>query len=84
MSGRKKDNIISGTKAGAAKAAATNRERHGDDFYVRIGRMGGHNGKTGGFASEKIGKDGLSGRDRAVLAGSIGGRKSKRGPKKAL
>ena len=40
-----------GTKAGGQKAAATNKERHGKDFYREIGRKGGKNG-TGhvGFA----------------------------------
>lgn len=30
-----------GTKAGALKAAKTNKLRHGTDFYARIGKMGG-------------------------------------------
>ena len=70
---------MSGTIEGGKKAAATNLERNGADFYSRIGRMGGKNGTTGGFASMKIGADGLTGRERAVLAGSKGGKKSKRG-----
>lgn len=41
-----------GTKLGAAKAAKTNKERYGDDFYKRIGTVGGTNGKTGGFSHE--------------------------------
>lgn len=36
--------IISGTKAGGVKAAATNKLRHGNDFYVKIGAKGGHAG----------------------------------------
>lgn len=70
---------MSGTIEGGRKAAATNRAKNGADFYSRIGRMGGKKGTTGGFASTKIGADGLTGRERAVLAGSKGGRKSKRG-----
>ena len=35
-------------------------------------------GRTGGFASEKVGKDGLTGKQRAEIAGAKGGRKSKR------
>ena len=71
---------MSGTKLGGRRAAKTNRERHGDDFYARIGAKGGHNGTTGGFASNKVGKDGLTGAQRASLVGSIGGLKSRRGP----
>ena len=73
---------MSGTKIGGAKAAKTNKERHGEGFYARIGAMGGHNSKTGGFASNKVGKDGLTGQERARLVGTIGGLKSKRGPAK--
>ena len=43
---------MSGTKAGGMKAAATNKAKHGADFYARIGRKGGKNGHTGGFASD--------------------------------
>ena len=32
---------MAGTKAGGAKAAATNREKYGKDFYSRIGQKGG-------------------------------------------
>ena len=70
---------MSGTKIGGQKAAATNLKKHGDDFYARIGRMGGQNGHTGGFASEKVGKDGLTGTERAKIAGQKGGQLSKRG-----
>ena len=37
---------MSGTKAGGLKASETNRKRHGEDFYSRIGRKGGLNGHT--------------------------------------
>lgn len=40
---------MSGTKEGGRKAAATNKERHGDDFFASIGSKGGRNGHTGGF-----------------------------------
>lgn len=69
-----------GNRAGGRKAAETNRKRQGADFYARIGRRGGRNGNTGGFASEKVGADGLTGKERAVLAGRKGGAVSKRGP----
>lgn len=58
-----------GTKAGALKASITNKERHGEEFYRRIGAKGGRNGHTGGFASNH---------DRAVEAGRKGGLKSTR------
>lgn len=64
---------MAGTKEGGAKAAATTKRKFGDDFYKRIGRDGGKNGHTGGFA------DGEAGRERARAAGSIGGRISRRG-----
>ncbi len=73
---------MSGTKEGGLRSAKTNYERYGKDFYREIGRKGGKNGHTGGFASESIGKDGLTGAQRAKKCGSIGGYKSKRGPAK--
>lgn len=73
---------MSGTKAGGLKAAATNKELYGEGFYARIGKKGGKNGTTGGFASNVVGADGLTGRQRAVLAGALGGLKSRRGPAK--
>ena len=76
---RKRIKKISGTREGGLKAAQTNKQRHGKDYYREIGRKGGHNGTTGGFASDKVGKDGLTGWERAVKAGSKGGKISKRG-----
>ena len=64
---------MSGTKAGAKKAAATNKARYGADFYAQIGRKGGQNGTTGGFAANP---------ELARLAGAKGGRISRRGPAK--
>lgn len=64
---------MAGTKAGGMKAAATNKARHGSNFYAEIGRKGGRNGHTGGFASNP---------ELAKIAGAIGGRKSKRGKAK--
>lgn len=69
-----------GTKAGGLKAAATNKLRHGNDFYSKIGKKGGVNGHNGGFASYNVGKDGLTGRERARIAGAKGGSISRRGP----
>lgn len=64
---------MGGTKIGGQKAAATNKAKHGPDFYARIGRKGGRNGHTGGFAADP---------ELAKRAGAIGGRRSKRGPAK--
>jgi len=64
---------MSGTKDGGIKAAETNKQIHGEDFYKRIGAIGGRNGHTGGFAAN---------RELARLAGALGGRNSKRGPAK--
>lgn len=64
---------MSGTVAGGKKAALTNRLRQGDDFYSRIGRIGGQNSHTGGFAANP---------ELARRAGAKGGRVSRRGPAK--
>lgn len=71
-----------GTVAGGRKAAATNKAKYGADFYAKIGSEGGSRGHTGGFASEKIRDDGLTGFERARIAGRKGGAISKRGPAK--
>lgn len=60
---------MSGTKAGGMKAKSTNLLLHGDDFYQRIGKKGGQNGHTGGFASNPA---------LAAIAGEKGGRISTR------
>lgn len=70
---------MAGTKAGGMKARATNLAKYGNNFYANIGRKGGQNGHTGGFASDKVGADGLTGYERAVVAGAKGGTLSKRG-----
>jgi general stress protein YciG len=64
---------MAGTRAGGAKAAATNRAKYGKDFYARIGAMGGKLGRTGGFYAN---------RELAREAGRRGGRLSRRGPAK--
>lgn len=75
---------LAGTKQGGKKTATTNIARHGKDFYSKIGKKGGASGNTGGFASDVVGKDGLTGRERASRAGRIGGLKSKRNRKKEV
>lgn len=64
---------MAGTPAGGQKAAQTNLKKHGKDFYKRIGKKGGQNGHTGGFASNP---------ELAKIAGRKGGKKSKRGASK--
>lgn len=66
---------MSGTKIGAKKVAFTNRERHGLDFYARIGQIGGRNGHTGGFAANP---------ELARIAGRKGGLKSRRWKNKPI
>ena len=61
-----------GTKIGGLKAAATNKRLHGEDFYANIGRKGGKNGHTGGFAANP---------ELAKAAGRKGGKISRRRPK---
>lgn len=76
---------MAGTRAGGKAAASTNKTKYGSDFYARIGAKGGALGRSGGFASNKVGEDGLTGRQRAAIAGAAGGRISRRpkstGPK---
>lgn len=66
---------MSGTKEGAKKTALKNKLLHGEDYYARIGSMGGKAGNpaTKGFASNP---------ELARIAGAKGGRKSKRGKSK--
>ena len=71
-----------GTKEGAKKASITNRLRYGEDFYKKIGSIGGQRGVSGGFACLEKGADGLTGPERARVLGAKGGRISKRGPAK--
>lgn len=61
---------MAGTKAGGLKAAATNKEKYGDDFYARAGHLGGLKcGVKKGFAANP---------ELARKAGAIGGRNSRR------
>ena len=61
---------MAGTISGGLKAAKTNKERYGKDYYAEMGRKGGMNGHKGGFAANHA---------LARLAGAKGGRSSKRG-----
>lgn len=73
---------MAGTKAGGQKAAETNLKRYGEDFYSKNGKKGGAKTGTGkGFASEKVGPDGLTGQERARKVGPVGAKNA--GGKKA-
>lgn len=61
---------MSGSLKGGKKAAVTNKEKYGADFYVNIGAKGGAAKVPKGFAANK---------DLAREAGRRGGLKSKRG-----
>lgn len=60
---------MAGTVAGGRAAAATNKAKYGDDFYGKIGAIGGKRGRTGGFYAN---------RELARIAGARGGRISRR------
>jgi general stress protein YciG len=60
---------MAGTANGGKLAAKTNKNKHGADFYARIGAMGGKKGTTGGF---------FANRELAREAGRKGGRISRR------
>lgn len=62
---------MAGTKTGGLKAAAKNLAKD-PSFYAKIGKKGGQNGRTGGFAANP---------ELARIAGAKGGRISRRGKK---
>lgn len=61
-----------GNRIGGLKARNTNLARD-PDHYSKIGRIGGKNGHTGGFAANP---------ELARIAGRKGGQVSRRGPSK--
>lgn len=61
---------MAGTQNGGFNARDTNLRRYGPDFYKEIGRIGGRNGHTGGFAKNH---------ELARIAGAKGGHISRRG-----
>lgn len=63
---------MSGTTAGGKKSSDYLKAKFGDDFFKKIGAIGGKNGNTGGFHVN---------RELARTAGKIGGSISKRRPK---
>ncbi len=60
---------MSGTMKGGEKAAKTNKQRYGENFYMEIGRMGGKTSTGGGFAKDP---------ELARRAGRLGGQRSRR------
>lgn len=60
---------MAGTREGGARAAATNKQKYGSDFYAKIGAKGGKKGRTGGF---------FANRELARIAGAKGGKISRR------
>lgn len=77
---------MSGTKLGAQRARETMLKKLGkeqyDAFHKRIGAKGGRNGRgpnyAGGFSSQGVDSNGLTGSERARVAGRKGGLKSTR------
>lgn len=65
---------MAGTREGGLKAAAKNKARD-PNFYSKIGKKGGANGHTGGFAANP---------ELARIVGAKGGRISRRGAKKVV
>lgn len=66
---------MAGTKAGGLKATITNKERHGADFYSKIGKKGGsafwQDSANKGFASmdkERLSEVGRRGGKQSVIS----------------
>jgi general stress protein YciG len=64
---------MAGTIEGGKKAEQSNKERHGQDFYKKIGTMGGSVKTRKGFALMSL--------EKRSEAGRAGGQKSRRGKK---
>ena len=60
---------MAGTKLGGIKAAKTNKQRYGQNFYEQIGRAGGKISVGGGFSANP---------ELARVAGRKGGLRSRR------
>ncbi|MBA3758886.1 hypothetical protein H0X10_04660, partial [Candidatus Saccharibacteria bacterium] len=60
---------MTGTKLGGARAAQTNKNRHGAGFYPKIGALGGKKSRTGGFYAN---------RELARIVGKKGGQAAKK------
>lgn len=66
---------MAGTRLGGLRAAETNKRKHGNDFYVKIGAEGGKKSTGGGFAANP---------ELAREAGRKGGLKSRKKRKEQL
>lgn len=60
---------MAGTIEGGKAAAETNKRKYGENYYARIGAIGGKKGSTGGF---------FANRELASIAGRKGGLISRR------
>jgi general stress protein YciG len=60
---------MGGTRTGGLQAAEKVKKLYGEDFFQKIGAIGGKKGTTGGFAANK---------ELARIAGAKGGRISRR------
>ena len=60
---------MAGNRQGGLKAAKTNKQRYGTNFYERIGKIGGKISTGGGFAKNP---------ELAKIAGRKGGKASQR------
>lgn len=71
---------MSGTAEGGQRTAQTNKEKYGENYYSKIGAMGGKKGKKDGaikgFAAMSY--------EKRAAAGRAGGKVSKRGPAKKV
>lgn len=61
------------------KMLKTLADKHGDisEYYSLKGKRAAGISKRSGFGADTIGKDGLTGRERAAIAGRKGGKRSK-------
>jgi len=64
------------------KAAQTAKARYGDDYFSRRVSDSFRQATGGGFGAKTIGKDGLTGRERAILQGELSRGKKRRHKKR--
>lgn len=67
-----------GKKADHALSARLGGEEAAHAWRVETGRLGGQKSRGGGFASDVVGRDGLTGKQRAQVAGIKGGKTSRK------